>query len=185
MNCNSQDKKLKGLENCLEKEEIQILNDGLVGFESELAKLYPKLEKEESYIEFISDFTYDNIPLTFFLNPELESTRNKIRKLGIWTLSDHSDDGMGVEIRLDGAKPDKSIGFLTLTNEFQNCIIDKISSNGIKNFIKIRGKVPNISPRISAVQIYDGYEKEEFENELNRLAIVLGVFYEFSLNLEN
>lgn len=184
VSCKSQDTKLNELKSCLEKKEIEVLEDGLVDFESSLAKQYEGLDKEESYVQFLIDFINMDIPPDFFLNSESESTRKRIKELRIWRLTEELDEGMEVEIRLDGSEPEKNSGMWTLTNEFQNCITDKISSEGIKNFLKIRTEVPDISPRLSAVQIYNGFKEEEFSSKLNRLVIAIGVFYEFSLNIE-
>ncbi len=182
--CSSQKTKLNGLKICLKKEDISILEKGLADFESRLGNKYKGMDKEESYIQFLSEFINNDISPDFFLNPELESTRGKIKELRIWTMTEESDESMEAEIRLDGSEPEKSLGILTLTNEFQNCLIDKISNDGIKNFLAVRTKVPNISSGLSAKYILDGIDEKDLKDETNRLVIVLGIYYEFSLNLE-
>ncbi|WP_298507166.1 hypothetical protein [uncultured Maribacter sp.] len=168
----------------MKKEDISILEKGLADFESRLGNKYKGMDKEESYIQFLSEFINNDISPDFFLNPELESTRGKIKELRIWTMTEESDESMEAEIRLDGSEPEKSLGILTLTNEFQNCLIDKISNDGIKNFLAVRTKVPNISSGLSAKYILDGIDEKDLKDETNRLVIVLGIYYEFSLNLE-
>mgnify|MGYP003678022530 CR=1 FL=1 len=182
--CSSQKTKLNGLKTCLKKEDITILEKGLADFESRLGNKYNGMDKEESYIQFLSEFINNDISSAFFLNPEMESTRKKIKELGIWTMTVVSDEGMEAEIRLDGLEPEKSVGILTLTNEFQNCLIDKVSNDGIKNFLAVRTKVPNLSSGLTAKYILDGIDEKDLKDETNRLVIALGIYYEFSLNLE-
>ncbi|MGB2761547.1 MAG: hypothetical protein WBC58_16425 [Maribacter stanieri] len=153
-------------------------------FESELEKVYAGLNPERRYIQFLEDFINYEISPDFFLNSELESTRKQIKELGIWTMTEESDEGMEAEISLDGSKPEKSDGVLTLNNEFQNCLIDKVSNDGIKNFLALRTKVPNLSSGLTAKYIHDGINEKDLKNETNKLVIALGVYYEFSLNLE-
>jgi len=116
--CKSQNTRLYGLQDCIKKEEIQVLQNGLMDFESELEKVYAGLNPERRYIQFLEDFINYEISPDFFLNSELESTRKQIKELGIWTMTEESDEGMEAEISLDGSKPEKSDGVLTLNNEF-------------------------------------------------------------------
>lgn len=184
LNCNSQNNNLNGLKDCLDKGDVTVLEQGLLEFESGLAEKYPELDKEKSYIQFLTDFIENNIPPKFFLNPESKNTRSGIEEIGIWQLTEESHEGMEAEIRLDGSEPEKSAEILTLTNEFQNCLISKVSNDGIKNFLALRTKVPNLSWGLTAKNIYDGINENDLRDKMNRLVIAYGIYYEFALNIE-
>lgn len=184
VSCKSPNANLNRLKNCLDKKDILVLEKGLIDFEFKLSEKYVGLNKEERYIKFLMDFIENDITPDFFLNPESKTVRTEIREIGIWQLSEESDEGMGEEIRLDGSEPEKSSQFLTLTNEFQNCLIAKVSNEGIKNFLALRTKVPNLSWGLTAEYIYDGINEKDLRDKMNRLVIAYGIYYEFALNLE-
>ena len=184
VSCKSQNASLNGLKDCLDKKDIPVLEKGLIEFESGLSEKYVGLDKEQSYINFLKDFIENNIAPDFFLSPESEAIRTEIKGIGIWRLSAESEEGMEAEVRLDGSEPEKNIQILTLTNEFQNCLIPKVSNDGIKNFLALRTKVPNLSPGLTAKYIYDGINKTDLIDKMNRLVIAYGIYYEFALNLE-
>lgn len=184
LNSNSQNTHLNGIKNCLDKKDIPVLEKGLIDFESGLSKKYVGLTKEESYIKFLKDFIENEISPDFLLNPESKTVRAEIRKIGIWELSEESDEGMEEEIRLDSSKPENRTQILTLTNQFQNCLITKVSNDGIKNLLALRTKVSNLSWGLSAKYIYDGINHKDLKNKMNRLVIAYGIYYEFALNLE-
>ncbi|UJH68809.1 hypothetical protein [Allomuricauda sp. SCSIO 65647] len=184
VSCNSRNTNFNELKNCLNEEDISVLEKGLMDFESRLAEKYEGLDKEEGYIQFLNDFIGNEISPDFFLNPKSKTIRTEVKEIGIWQLSEESDEGMEAEIRLDGSQPEKSAGILTLRNEFQNCLITKVSNDGIKNFLYLRTKVPNLSWGFTTKYIHDGINEKDLKNKMNRLAMAYGIYYEFALNLE-
>lgn len=184
INCKSQSVNLNGLNDCLEKNDISIMEKGLMEFESLLNEKYGGTDIEENYIKFLSGFIGNDISPDFFLHPRLKSIMTEIKRIEIWQMSEESDEEMETEIRLDGSKPEKISGIWTLTNEFQNCLIKKVSNEGIKNFLALRTKVANVSMGLTTKYIYDGINEKDLRDKMNRLAIAYGVYYEFALNLE-
>ncbi|NAS32528.1 hypothetical protein GTQ40_16215 [Flavobacteriaceae bacterium R38] len=179
----SQYSKLNENSNCLDTYSSQVLAEGLIKFEKELEKKYSGLKKEKQYIVFLKDFIDKKLPPSFFQNPDLKSINKKIKKLNIWVYNKDSDDFKIEEIRLDESEPEESGEFLSLNKSFQSCLIQKISNKGIKNFLTLKIKVPDINPFLSVKFIRDGINEKDLENKQNRLAIALGVYYEFGINL--
>ena len=184
VSCNSQKIQLNSLKNCLDKKDISTLEKGLLNFETLLAEKYTKLQKEESYIQFLNDFSNYKISPDFFLDSDSKKIRAEIRGFGIWQFFEESDEEMEAEIRLDGSQSENSLEILTLKSEFQNCLITEVSSKGIKNALEIRTKVPNLSLGLTAKSIHDGINKGDLKNAMDRLVIAYVIYYEFALNLE-
>ncbi|WP_299537407.1 hypothetical protein [Ulvibacterium sp.] len=184
VNCDSQNTSLNELKNCLNKEDISVLEKGLIDFESGLAEKYEGLGREEGYIQFLTEFISNQIPPSFFINPKSKKIRTEIKEIGIWQLSEQSNEGMETEIRLDGSEPVKNTGILTLENRFQNCLVTKVSNDGIKNFFALRDEVPNLSWGLTATYIIDGINEKDLKDKMNRFAIAYAIYYEFALNLE-
>ena len=153
-------------------------------FEALLNEKYEGTDMEESYIKFLSDFIRNDISPDFFLHPRLKPIMTEIKRIEIWQLSEESEEEMDTEIRLDGTEPEKSSDILSLKNEFKNCLIKKVSNDGIKNFLALRTKVPNLSMGLTAKYIYNGINEKDLKDKMNRLAIAYGVYYEFAFNIE-
>lgn len=184
MCCKSQNIKVDVVKDCWKKQDSAIIEKGLAYFESRLRNNYKGMTKEQSYIQFLSEFITKDIPPVFFVNPDSKTTRQKVKELNIWQLPMESAEEMETEIRLDGSKPTKSNGFLTLKSEFQNCLVSKVSNQVIKNFLTLRTNEPNLSSGLTVKYIYDGIKEKDLKNKTNRLAIAFGIYYEFALNLE-
>lgn len=160
------------------------MEKGLMDFEALLNEKYEGTDMEESYIKFLSDFIRNDISPDFFLHPRLKPIMTEIKRIEIWQLSEESEEEMDTEIRLDGTEPEKSSDILSLKNEFKNCLIKKVSNDGIKNFLALRTKVPNLSMGLTAKYIYNGINEKDLKDKMNRLAIAYGVYYEFAFNIE-
>lgn len=144
-----------------------------------LHKEYPKLSTEKGYFEFISDWSNKKLNKDFF-NDSLDL---KVRSLDLWTESIRSDKNMELEKKLfnvDSMNPVR----VKLNIEFSSCLSKTIDwRKGISNFLRVNSKY-RISPRHARKYLYktSEYDLKKFEN---RLAIVLGVYYQTMFNIKN
>ena len=163
---------------CVEKKESKTLKQAVDLFEWKIQKQYPNVSKEASYFDFISDWSNKKLPMDFFQ----DSLELKIRKMDLWTESNRSERDMSLEKKLfnvDSMNPVR----VKLSKEFSICLSKSTDLDGIRSFLKANSKY-RLSPRLAQSRLNrtNEYDIKKFEN---RLAIVLGVYYQTMFNIKN
>lgn len=148
-------------------------------FEFRIQKKYPKSSTEAAYFEFISDWSNKKLSIDFFQ----DSLELKIRSLNLWTESNRSEKDTDLEKKLfkvDSMNPMR----VKLNTDFSICLSNNIDWRvGTSSFLRANSKY-RISPRHARKYLYNTSEHDlkKFEN---RLAIVLGVYYQTMFNIKN
>ncbi len=148
-------------------------------FELKIQKQYPEISKEAAYFEFVTEWANKKLPLDFFQ----DSLELKIRSLNLWEESERSDKDTELEKKLfnvDYLNPVR----VKLNYTFSNCLSKTTTDwDGIRSFLLANSKY-RLSPNLALKNFYRSNENDlkEFEN---RLAIVLGVYYQTMFNIKN
>ncbi|WP_221405721.1 hypothetical protein, partial [Roseivirga echinicomitans] len=163
---------------CVEKKESETLKQAVDLFEWKIQKKYPNVSKEAAYFDFISDWSNKKLPMDFFQ----DSLELKIRKMDLWTESNRSERNMDLEKKLfnvDSMNPVR----VKLGKEFSTCLGKSTDLDGIRSFLHANSKY-RLSPRLAQNPLYrtSEHDMKKFEN---RLAIVLGVYYQTMFNIKN
>ncbi|WP_318312831.1 hypothetical protein [Flagellimonas crocea] len=162
---------------CVEKEQMKTLEKAVELFEFKIEDQYPEISKEAAYFEFISDWANNELPMSFFK----DSLELKIRNLNILSGSNRSEKDLDLEKKLynvDSMNPIR----VKLNPDFSVCLANKIDwMLGTSSFLRVNSKY-RLSPKLAKKQLYrtSEYDLKIFEN---RLAIVLGVYYQTMFNI--
>ncbi|MEM9075630.1 MAG: hypothetical protein AAGC43_01270 [Bacteroidota bacterium] len=165
--------------NCIEKDQREVLENAVELFEIKIQKQYPKLSKEAAYFEFISEWANKKLPIIFFQD-SLEST---VRNLNIWSESIRLDKDMDLEKKIFNIDS-MNLKRVKLNYEFSSCLSKATTDwDGIRNFIVANSKY-RLSPKLALKNLYRTNENDlkQFEN---RLAIILGVYYQTMFNIRS
>ncbi|MDT0540692.1 hypothetical protein [Croceitalea sp. P059] len=144
-----------------------------------LEEQYKNLSKEAAYFQFLSDWASKKLPLDFFQ----DSLELKIRNLNLWEVSERTDRNMELEKTLFDVDSMNLIR-VKLNSEFSTCLSKNTRDwDGIRRFLLANSKY-RLSPRLALKNLSYTNETDlkEFEN---RLAIVLGVYYQTMFNIKN
>ncbi|RZS93930.1 hypothetical protein [Aquimarina brevivitae] len=163
--------------NCTTKAQKEILVQAVQLFESKLQKRYTDISIEAAYFEFISDLVDKELSIGFFQ----DSLALKIRNLNLWTESTRSEKEEKLEKKIfnvDAMNPIR----VKLSANFSTCLANSIDWKlGTSSFLRMNSKY-RLSPRLAQKYLYRAseYDLRKFEN---RLAIVLGVYYQTMFNI--
>ncbi len=167
-------------EKCTYKEQLFVINKGVNYFETKLLKKYPDLTKEAAYFEFIIDWSNKKLNTDFFSDKSLDSIHKQIRNLKIWDESTRSGENMEREAKLfnvDSMNPMRT----KLNKETSNCLAKTSNAEGIIYFLKFNSEY-RLSPRLAQKKLFHTSEYDLKDDE-NRIAIVLGVYYQTAYNI--
>jgi len=164
---------------CITKKQKEILEKSVELFESKLHKQYPNISNEAAYFEFISDLANKKLSIDFFQ----DSLDLEIRNFNLWTESKRSEEETDLEKKIFNVNSMNPIR-VKLNSDFSTCLANKIDWRiGTSSFLRMNSKY-RLSPRLARKQLFrtSEYDLKKIEN---RLAIVLGVYYQTMFNIKN
>ncbi len=197
-NCNSQsDKSLDKLKNCLIDNDLIGLNEAIIVFEKKLSEKYVGQNIAKAYLSYLTDINLMNIRPEFFQAKDSKQIIENLRESGtffkIWVLPMSSEslliDTEGIMIDSDtdsNAQNSKRINLVELNpiGEYQKCLLEKLENRDLKDYLNLQKEIPRISSGLTSKTLLTNMTESDFKNELNRLVITMGFYYEMVILFE-
>ncbi|MDC7998026.1 hypothetical protein [Gilvibacter sediminis] len=174
---------------CITEQEANELEYALSYFESQVQQRFGNEDLNRaifSYLESLyvpSEGAYDLDPS---LNKEVPKVLEGLKSSGlfdkIWIPLREADPAA---VDQNGNPPDKNILVFNADGSFYKCVLASKTSSIIKRYISYESENPGFNFSFSARFIRRGLEKQELDNDLNRLVIALGFYYQFMYSMNN
>jgi hypothetical protein len=180
---------------CLNNADKKAINKLTGHFEILLKESYPDIEISlayQKYLEAISkmeiqpDFLLDDESLTLIKSIKETNTFSKIwTKLEIEPF-ENSESEQIVFIGKDKPEEEPKSESLCINpnGDFLVCLINKVENKDFKEILETKKEMPDISNGLVASAMHNSLQKDDYENGLIRVFIVLNLYYEYTLNLE-
>lgn len=180
----------ESLKKCLTKEDISLLNEACLTFETKLKKYYGGQEYGEAYRAFLYDIQTMNLPPDFFVTADskemMERMKNSKTFDKIWIKLSLVDTYDIVEIVPADSQEGKSEYefdpyFTNPNGEYLGCLMKQNINRTINEYLEAIKSMPGISPGLTARLLQESLTDEDFDNGLTRLVIAIGFYYEMGL----
>lgn len=179
------------LEDCLEDEDIQLLNSLTSRFEKHIKSTYGS-NINEAYIKYLRDVATFNLPSNFFNYSTFKSDVNELRSSHFFRTQMVRQSSIEVEGELTEIPPadgDEYVEeeFEPMTfkpdGEYLKCLVRSNKIEALNDYFEILTNGIDISPSLLAEILSDKLALDEVENPLTRLIIAINFHYELSLVL--
>ncbi|WP_053978558.1 hypothetical protein [Mangrovimonas xylaniphaga] len=168
--------------NCFSEEQIKIIKTGIDHFESKLQDRYPDMNIEMAYFKYVDDLSTKKITSNFFLDSISRTINDQIRKLKVWNTSIRSDENMNREAKLLHVEEMNEYN-VKLDKNISDCLTKQTDCEGIENLLVANSKL-RLSPNTIRDFIYAGASESDFKEEINKMALVLCVYYQIAFNIQ-
>ncbi len=180
---------------CLNNTDKKAINKLTEYFEILLRERYPDLEISSAYQKYLEAISKMEVQPDFLLNDESLTLIKSIKETNtfskIWTKLEigpfeNSESEQIVFIGKDKPEEEpKSEPICINANvDFLVCLINKAENKDFKEILETKKEMPNISNSLVASAMHNSLQKDDYENGLIRVFIVLNLYYEYTLNLE-
>jgi hypothetical protein len=181
------------LKGCLTDEDIMLLNEACLSFELKLINKYKVQKLGQAYKKFLQDVQKMALPPGFFVTTDSNELLERIRKSKtfdkIWTKLSSVESYEDIEIiTTDGSQiipQDEFDSYCTNPRgNYIECLTKQNINNAIGKYLETIKSVPGLSPGITSGVLNENLTDTDFDNELTRLIIAIGFYYELVLLLE-
>ncbi len=190
VNCNSQttNEFNPNLDDCMSKQDLIELEKAVKYFEKQLIKMYNPKNINEAYFSHLEDFyngNFDEERFNFFMDKGalgiLENLKNSKTFDKIWislsTAVSELKDENGEPILND---PDnKKVIIINKYGDYQKCVKAATRNSAIIDYINFEINNPGFSIHLSARNLHQRLRAKDFDNDLIKLVITLGFYYEY------
>jgi hypothetical protein len=170
-------------------EDISLLNEACQIFEAKLRGKYPGQTDEQAYQSFLHDMQEMNIPPVFFTASDSKALLSRMKQSGtfdkIWAkLSslETYDDAGGPEA---GAQDDFDPYCTSPKGTYLGCVAAKNTNKVIADYLETVMSAPGLAPSFAAGVFAEELGKRALTDDLTRLVIAVGFYYETALVLES
>jgi hypothetical protein len=195
--CSQTDKKIdyaNSLENCLTKNDIQILNESCELFESKLNSIYPDEPLGMKYKLYLKDIGSLKNPIDspndFLIKLKKSDVFNKIwikyselyyeddsEQIQILTNSDNNETESDYE--------PKDFYVLNPKGEYFDCLINNQKNKHINEYLVAIRDILDISPSILANGLFESMLDKDYDDKTVRLIIALHLYYEIQFMIND
>lgn len=179
------------LKGCLTNDDIEVLNKATYLFEQKLKKHYKSTDNNSNFLNYLEDLSsiqnIGNFKLDFYLNSEsfqvIKELEDKVTFDKIWIqfIDDKDDDEIPIAVISEGKEHKKetlNIYSLNPYGDYLNCLNKNHENEEIKALLNSQSNYGNISPSIIASAFQQKFNKGDFNNELNKVIVAIGFYYD-------